>query len=368
MNTKKNILIDIGHPAHVHLFRNLYKELRADGHEVYVTVKQIPSAISLLELYDIPYVCFGEKKDGKIIRSLEQFSYNYNIWKFVREHKITIGIGSSVAVAQVSKMPFSGMKSILMDDDDDEVEPMIVKWVHPFCDVVLTPIGVERKTKNVIFYPSGHDMAFLYPGRFCPDETVLDDIGVKKGEAYFLMRFNSFKAHHDIGINGLSIEVKRDLIHKLSKRGKVFITTEREIDEEFRPYQLKVSPEKIHSLMYYATLQIGDSQSMTKEACAMGTPAVRCNSFVGRLTYNGEYEEKYHLAKGFRPEQEKEMLATVDEWLNMPDLKDRMRKRSQEMLKDKIDTTEFLRWFVEEYPQSANLCRAREVNWNRWKK
>ena len=33
------ILIDIGHPAHVHLFRNLYKELISKGHFVIVTVK-----------------------------------------------------------------------------------------------------------------------------------------------------------------------------------------------------------------------------------------------------------------------------------------------------------------------------------------
>jgi len=41
---KMKILIDIGHPAHVHLFRNLIKNLEHKGHFVLVTVKDIPSA------------------------------------------------------------------------------------------------------------------------------------------------------------------------------------------------------------------------------------------------------------------------------------------------------------------------------------
>ena len=34
-----NILIDIGHPAHVHLYRNFYSEMKAKGHNLHVTVK-----------------------------------------------------------------------------------------------------------------------------------------------------------------------------------------------------------------------------------------------------------------------------------------------------------------------------------------
>ena len=39
-----NLLIDIGHPAHVHLFRNFYREMREKGHNVLVTARTIPAA------------------------------------------------------------------------------------------------------------------------------------------------------------------------------------------------------------------------------------------------------------------------------------------------------------------------------------
>ena len=49
-----NILIDIAHPAHVHLIKNTYYELINKGHKVIVTVKDIPSAIQLLNIFEIP--------------------------------------------------------------------------------------------------------------------------------------------------------------------------------------------------------------------------------------------------------------------------------------------------------------------------
>ena len=58
-----NILIDIAHPAHVHYLKYTYKELLKRGHNVIVTVKQIPSAQKLLDIYNIPYIYMGDKKD-----------------------------------------------------------------------------------------------------------------------------------------------------------------------------------------------------------------------------------------------------------------------------------------------------------------
>ena len=45
-----NVLIDINHPAHVHLFRNVYAMLVEHGNKVLVVVKEIPSAMKLLDL------------------------------------------------------------------------------------------------------------------------------------------------------------------------------------------------------------------------------------------------------------------------------------------------------------------------------
>lgn len=350
-----NVLLDINHPAHVHLLRNVYFLLTAKGHQVIVVVKEIPSAMKLLDLYAIPYVNIGKKDDAVMKKGLDQLVYDRRLLRLAREHHIDLGVGSSINIPHVSKL--SKMNSIILDDDDDEVEPLFVKFGHPFADTILSPVDTPRKSKKKIYVNAYHELSYLHPNRFAPDVSVLKDAGVEEGEPYFILRFNAFKAHHDVGVVGLTIENKRRLVDYLKTKGKVFITTERNIDDEFKPYQLMVSPEKAHSLMYYATMLVGDSQTMTSEAAVLGTPAIRCNTFVGRIHYLEEEEHKYGLTYGFRPEQSEKMFKKIDELLSMSNLKEEWQVRRQKMLSEKIDYAQFLTWFIENYPESQNIMR-----------
>lgn len=51
-------------------------------------------------------------------------------------------------------------------------------------------------------------------------------------------------------------------------------------------------------MMAFASLYIGDSQTMAAEAGILGVPFVRFNDFVGRIGYLRELEDKYEL--GYR--------------------------------------------------------------------
>jgi len=355
-----NILIDIAHPAHVHLVRNTYFELIKRGHKVYVTVKYIPCAIALLENYKIPYIYLGGKKDSLSGKLFWQILYNLQVWWIVLSKNIKLGFGTSITLAQISKL--SGLHSIILDDDDDEVEPLFVKYCHPYADVVLSPLGAIRASKKTVTYEGYHELAYLHPGRFTPDVTVLDEIGLKEKEAYFILRFNAFKAHHDIGEEGLSVENKRRLIALLEKRGRVFITTEREIEKEFENYQLSLSPEKIHSLISFATMLVGDSQTMTSEAAVLGVPSIRCNTFVGKISYLEEEEHKYGLTFGFHPADSEAMFLKIEELLEIPDLKTKWQVKRQSLLRAKIDVTAFYVWFIENYPASAKIMKETSKN------
>jgi predicted glycosyltransferase len=350
-----NVLIDIAHPAHVHLTRNTYAELIARGHKVIVTVKDIPSAVDLLKRYNIPFVYLGGKSDNLVGKALLQLKYNYKLWNIVRKHRIDIGFGSSLTLAQLSK--YSRLKSIILDDDDDDVEPLFVKYAHPAADVILSPACVKRVTTKMIAYSGYHELAYLHPNRFSPDKRALQEAGIAPGEQFFILRFNAFKAHHDVGVHGLSIDDKRRLIKLLEQKGKVFITTERNIDEEFRKYQLVVSPEKIHSLIYYATMLVGDSQTMTSEAAVLGTPAIRCNTFVGKISYLEEEEHLYDLTYGFRPDDVEKMFDKINMLLANPGLKATWQQKREKMLADKIDVSSFFIWFIENYPESNRVMR-----------
>lgn len=349
-----NILLDISHPAHVHLQRNMYRNLIHDGHQVYVIAKPTKAIVDLLNLYHIPFTPLGSNRDSLWGKAWLQITNFFYLWYFVLKHKIDIGV-HGMTIAWVSRL--TRMSSILLDDDDDDVEPLYATYAHPFADVIISPEGIHRKSKKTIYVSSYHELSYLHPHEFEPDPTVLQDVGIKEGEPYFILRFNAFKAHHDVGVKGLSIEDKRRLIDYLKTRGRVFITTERNIDDEFKPYQLKVSPDKAHSLMYYATMFIGDSQTMTSEAAVLGTPAVKCNSFAGKLSVPNEIEQRYGLCYSFLPSESEAFFAKIDELLAIPDLKLEWQQRRKRMLKDKIDVTAFYTWFIENYPESVKTMQ-----------
>lgn len=54
------ILIDIGHPAHVHLFKNFTHEMEKRGHELLFTCRDKEFEIALLEYNKLKYVSFGK--------------------------------------------------------------------------------------------------------------------------------------------------------------------------------------------------------------------------------------------------------------------------------------------------------------------
>jgi predicted glycosyltransferase len=351
------ILIDIGHPAHVHYYRNLVRELENKGNKVIWTVKNLDTAKLLLDFYGFRYTVLPSKADRLPLKIFRQLLYDLILFNIYRKEKVNIAIGTSVTIAHISKI--SKIKSIVFDDDDDNIQPLVTKFANPFASTLLSPDALtgNRKRKDTIYYPGYHELAYLHPNRFKPDPLVLLNAGLNSSEPFFVMRFNVFKAHHDIGVKGLSLDQKLRMVEILKPHGKILITTERGIEPELKAYQLKISPEKVHSLMYYATMFLGDSQTMTSEAAILGTPAIKCNSYAGRLSVPNELENKYHICYSFLPQQFDLMLEKINELIYKQDLKKEWHIRRDRMLKDKIDVTSFWTWFVENYPQSTQILK-----------
>jgi hypothetical protein len=327
------------------------------GHQFWITVKNVANSKQLLQFFDIPFIQIGKKRDSLIGKGFNQLRYNWILQKLVRKNKITVGIGSSITIAQVSKL--TQMRSVIFDEDDDQVEPLFTYLAHPFSDYLLSPDVLinKRRKKSTIYYSGYHELAYLHPKRFKLDPGVIRRIGLKPGEKYFILRFNAFKAYHDHGVSGLSLQNKRRLIAKLKEKGKVFITMERELEPEFEQYRLKISAENIHSLIYHATMLIGDSQTMTTEAAILGTPALKCNSFAGKLAVPNEIEDKYQLCFSFQPTEVDGMFEKMEKLLANKDLKAIWRERRAKMLQDKIDVTAFMVWFIENLPKSAEIMK-----------
>jgi hypothetical protein len=232
---------------------------------------------------------------------------------------------------------------------------MFARLTYPFADIIVTPdVLPDDLGKKHVKYPSYQELAYLHPNHFTPDPKILEELGVDEGEPYSILRFVSLQAAHDKGQRGLSLDAKRALVKLLGNYGPVFITSERTLPPEFEPYRIAIAPHRVHDALAFASIFVGDSQSMTIEAAVLGTPAIRCNTFVGRCPVIEELEHRYGLTFGFLPGTVDKMLLTIEELLKNKELREKWRIRQQEMLEDKIDLTMWMVNFVENYRISVN--------------
>ncbi|MDP3115415.1 MAG: DUF354 domain-containing protein [Candidatus Cloacimonadaceae bacterium] len=360
-----NILIDVGHPAHVHNFRNLYHDL-IKRHEIVVTCKSVPIIIKLLKTYNIPYIDLGEKGSHIADKFIRQIGFNRKIRAIIHERNIDVAMGLSFSIIYATKL--TKATSLLFDDDDQEPQPLTAKFASPFADFILSPDVLSyEKLKNALYYPGYHEIAYLHPRVYKPNSDLLSKYGIRENEKYFVLRFSAFKAHHDIHASGMSVAQKHTLVNMLSEYGRVFITMESEIQAEFEQYRMPIEPHEMHDFLHYSQLLVCDGQTMCTEAAMLGVPSFRCNSFVGRVAVLEEEEKKYGLTYAFLPRQFDWMLYKIEELIKTANYKETWQLKRQRLLENKIDVTAFWAWIIDNYPDSLEEIKKPNFDFGRFK-
>lgn len=340
------IVVDINHPADVHFFKNFIREMEKRGHVILITASRKEISYRLLDNYGFHYeklgsygISLGEKMinipllDLKMYQAARKFNPD-----------IFVGFGS-IRAAHVSKVL---RKPCINFEDTDHA-----KWEHrlyvPFADVVLTPACFTRDFgKKQVKIDTYKELFYLHPDFFRPDISVLADAGLLPDEKFIIVRFVAFDAQHDLGQSGL--QNREELVTQLEKYGKVFITSEGALPEHLKKYQLTVPLEKLHDLLYFATLYFGEGSTTAAEAAMLGTPAIYVSSLSGGLGYVSDLEQKYGLMYSYRDQQQ--AVEKAGELLKNPQVKQEWMQKRDNFLKDKLNATQFLIWFVETYPQS----------------
>lgn len=274
----KRILFEIAHPKHFHQFRPMMEVLRADN-EIYLIARDKDVVLDLVSATDFPFEKYGLHGKGLIQKLLVIPKILKDYWKVVKRFKPDLIVSRSSPYSPIITK-FDDAKTVVFPDA--EVVPLINKFVAPNADMIVTPDNF------VLHYGSHHhrvkgffEEAYLSTGAFTPDPSKLQPLGLHEGETFSLLRFVGWFANHDVNQGGFSTDQKKELVERLLKKGKVFISSEAELPDWFAPYQLKTDPSDIHHILHYASLYIGDSQTMATEAALLGTPAIRFNSFVG---------------------------------------------------------------------------------------
>lgn len=330
------ILIDINHPGHVHFFKNIIWELQKKGNQVLVTASNKDIALDLLKEYGIKYINIGSYGKSLLSKIINLFVLDIKMLFIVLKFNPNYILG--IASARGAHIGWLLRKKVYIFDDTEHAKEQIALYL-PFATKVFTPsVFLTNLVKKQVKYNGYHEIAYLHPNWFKPDPQVLDEVGIKQDEVFFIVRFISWRATHDIGHFGFSTEGKEKLISMLEKKGKVFITSEYELPQKFEKYRIKIPYHKIHDLLYYATMYVGEGGTMASEAAILGTPSI----FVNTLTAGTfqDLEKNYQLMYCFT--EECEAMKKIEELLKNKDIKNEWKQKSDKLFINKVDVTNFI--------------------------
>lgn len=338
------IVVDLNHPADVHLFKNFIRIMKNRGHNILITASKKEVSIELLNLYNFEYINLGSY--GKsIFEKLRNIPIlDYKMYEAVKKFNPDIFLGAdSIRAPHVACL--MGKPSISFEDTEHQKEQQLL--YVPFTTKILTSSAFKKEFgKKQIRYNGYHELAYLHPNYFKPDPEILCELGLNESDTYTVIRFVSWNASHDIGQSGISNKI--EIVKMLEQYGRVFITSEIKLNAELENYKLKISPDKLHDLLYYATLYIGEGATTASECAVLGTHAIYVNTL--RVGYIDE-EEKYGLVYSFSTGDniEKKVCNIASELLKNPNLKQEGKSKKENIIKDKIDVTVFMIHFVENY-------------------
>lgn len=332
-----NILIDINHPAHVHYFRNLYRKLSEDGHQVTVVSRNKEIEQELLEQYGIPFISRGKGASSLVGKIFYQFYAVLFLLRIMLKFKVDVSISFMHPYAAQAAWLLR-KKSILFSDTENA--GLHHKMSVPFASEIHTPkcfeIDLGRKHRR---FEGFMELSYLHPDYFQPEPSVLDQLEYEKNKPIVIVRFVSWKAVHDVGHQGISEEDKVKLVNELAEVSNVFISSESPLPDQLKKYALQIVKSQVHSLLFYSDLFLGESATMASESAMLGTPAIYFDN-EGR-GYTNYLESKYSMVFNFS-EQKPDVKLGIEKAKEILANSNDFNSSRERIIMDSVSTTEYM--------------------------
>jgi len=335
----ETVCITIQRPPHVHFYRHAIRALEDSGRTVHVFVRDSQITTALLDRYGIDYTVLADHVDGGSLPRLArmQATYELRLLRAVRaiQPDVITGIGG-VAAAHVSSL--TDARSVVFTDTEHAT--LSNALMKPFADEIWTPACFGRDFGAAhVRYPSYHELAYLHPERFEPDPGVLDAADVDPDRPLAVVRVTAWDALHDVGAAG--VDDPADVVRSLEASGaQVRITAETPLSDGLSDRRLDLRPDRIHDLLAFATLYLGEGATMAAESAVLGTPAVYVNTL--RMGYTDELEAKYELLVNCQGSFRHDRALRVAERILSGELSTDWAEHRRRLLRRTTDTTDVI--------------------------
>ena len=333
-------MICFTHPAWVHQFRYIIKQMEARGDQVLAFVAEKDGNAKLLDSYGIPYVrCAKSTGTNPVQKAFLFLGLSVRFARSALRFKPDIMIGRAAPMLAVAAW-VSRKPHILYEDT--EVSRFSLRICKALSTKILTPrtfltdLGPKQERLD-----TSKELFYLHPSVFTPDRQKLRDVGFNPDEPYILVRFVAWNASHDIGKHGLDDEGKIALVKRLSKYGRVYVSAEGGVPVALRPNLLTTPYELIHHVLAFARLVYSEGATMASEAVVLGTHALYVNTIVSGSTR--EQCERYHLLYNFNDGEDRYERAAqkAEELLETPGLVELGHEKQRKLLSEKVDINSY---------------------------
>lgn len=331
-----SILIDVGHPAHVHLFRNAASAWQSMGHSVHWSALDREIIIDLLERYGLLYSISYRRRSGKFHLLREIPIRTWKTLAIAQQHKTDLFVSiCNPIIGIVAKM----MNKPYLATGDTELAYNQLAVTMPFVTRLLTPDVFYRDVGHKHYrYAGYHELAYLHPDVYTPDDAIYDAIGLSKGTPFSIVRFIAWNATHDAHEKGFALQDKERIIHILRQYGKVIVSSESELPLHLKKDVITDYPlDKMSDLLAFAQIYVGEGNTMASEAAVLGTPSIRVNTMD--LGYCRDLQKRQLM---FQVLSGQDIIDTIQDILESPSRESTFTHRRQEMLNDKCNTTKVI--------------------------
>jgi len=339
-----NILIDIGHPAHVNFFKNTIKRLQIDGNNILICVLnrgKLPFIVKKeYKGYEIKIV--GKHKGTKLSIIFDANILRFfSLFKICLKYKPDIGIstGSFILgfVLKLFKKP-----NIFFDDDPDRKLNIILEKLTStelFFPIFYNSINDYEKIKK---FNALKEWAYLSPKYFTPTKDALLKYKLFPKEYIFVREVSTGSLNY---VNQKS-NIISSIANKLPENFKVLFSLEDKSTINLYPEDwilLEEPVDDIHSLIYYSKLLISSGDSMAREGSMLGVPSIYCG--IRDMAANKVMIDKgmlFHVNINDVPE-------FVNKIINEELLLEDQKSFRNKLMEEWIDMPEFIYSNIEKY-------------------
>lgn len=322
---KKTLVFDLVHPADYFVFKNVIKNLKKN-YRVVLVAREKDILVNLIKSLKTKYYISTRLKPGYLNFFLELVKHNLIILKIAKENKadavISFGGWGTVLTSLLTRI-----KTISFYDTDHAkiinfLEKLNTRYFHPY-NSLINPDPKFKGTKEV---------SYLHPNYFKANKK-----NVKKefrNKSYFFIRLVSWEASHDKKASGISKENLNAVIEYLSEKGRILISSEKELPKEYQKYSFNDSKDRLHHYLAHAKLCISEGSTTAAEAALLGTPTI----YINNLNLN--YIDELKILNMISQTNNKNILNTVSKLTKSS--KKAYKIKAEQYFKNHADICEYI--------------------------